>query len=257
MSKDLTWKVAIKKVLKEAEEPLHYAKVAELIVEKEYRASVGATPARTVHRDLQNLIKEKNSGIIKITEGVFASNLISKKNIETEEKNSVKLDQDSNNIISSFGVFWERDRILWKSNPDIYGIQQIGAIPVNFKKQIGIYLLYDNREIVYAGQAIKQSLGQRLFQHTKDRLSGRWNRFSWFGFYNMNDDGILQIGDNLGKLYNWDILGDTLEAILIESIEPRQNRKQGNLFSGIDYIQETDRELKKKLYKSLGEDLIE
>ena len=36
-------------------------------------------------------------------------------------------------------------------------------------------------------------------------------------------------------------LGDIMEAILIETIEPRQNRKQGNSFSGLEYLQQEAR----------------
>ena len=75
----------------------------------------------------------------------------------------------------------------------MFGVQTIGATPVNFDKQIGVYPLYDGREIMYIGQAITQTIGERLFQHTKDRLSGRWDRFSWFGLYSVNENGQLNI----------------------------------------------------------------
>lgn len=43
------------------------------------------------------------------------------------------------------------------------------------------------------------------------------------------------------------VLADTLEAILIETIEPRQNRKQGDTFSGIEYLQQESPEIKRKM----------
>ena len=144
----------------------------------------------------------------------------------------------------------------WKTNPDLLGIQQIGATEVNFKDQRGIYLLYDNREIIYVGQAIEQTLGQRLKQHISDRLSGRWDRFSWFGFYSVNDKGHLS---DRKKFENIDIqvLADTLEAILIESVEPRQNRKQGNTLSGMEYLQKESAEIKKKRTEELLKELTD
>ena len=54
-------------------------------------------------------------------------------------------------IISSFGMFWRRDAIEWTSSPKILGMQQLGAKPVDFHKQLGIYLLYDGREVIYVG----------------------------------------------------------------------------------------------------------
>ena len=51
--------------------------------------------------------------------------------------------------------------------------------------------------------------------------------------------------------------GDILEAILIESIEPRQNRKQGNLFFGLEYLQQEAPEIKKKLKEQLIRELTD
>ena len=62
-----------------------------------------------------------------------------------------------------------------------------------------------------------------------DRLAGRWDRFSWFGFYPVTEDAKLNLNVKF-KDFTIQNLGDILEAILIESIEPRQNRKQGNSF---------------------------
>ncbi len=105
-------------------------------------------------------------------------------------------------------------------------------------------------------QAINQPLGQRLKNHTLDRLSGRWDRFSWFGFYPVNENGGL---DNNKKYENISVqnLGDTLEAVLIESIEPRQNRKQGNLFFGLEYLQQEAPEIKKKMKEQIIKELTD
>ncbi|MCW0484866.1 HTH domain-containing protein [Gaoshiqia sediminis] len=256
MKKDLTWKQAILKVLKDADEPLHYTKISELIVENEYRSSVGATPAMTVNRDLNSLASDSSSNVIKVSDGVFTLKDSIEEKATIDKKVSQKVKQEPETIINSFGIFWERDKVLWRNNPDLFGIQQRGATPVNFKEQIGIYLLYDNREVIYVGQAIKQTLGKRLYDHTQDRLSGRWNRFSWFGILSIREEGSLQKPSNENLNIDFNVFADTLESILIESIEPRQNRKQGNLFSGIDYIQEEDIELKKKRYKELGDELM-
>ncbi|MCZ2222513.1 MAG: hypothetical protein LC122_02670 [Chitinophagales bacterium] len=52
-------------------------------------------------------------------------------------------------------------------------------------------------------------------------------------------------------------LGDILEAILIESIEPRQNRKQGNSFVGLEYLQQEAPEIKKKLKQQIIQELTD
>jgi hypothetical protein len=68
-------------------------------------------------------------------------------------------------------------------------------------------------------------------------LSARWDRFSWFGLYSVEENGKLNKG-----LPSLDIesLVQMLEAVLIEAMEPRQNRKRGDVFSSIEYIQTMD-----------------
>ncbi|MDD4205944.1 MAG: hypothetical protein PHH55_07700, partial [Candidatus Delongbacteria bacterium] len=101
-----------------------------------------------------------------------------------------------------------------------------------------------------------QPLGQRLRNHTVDRLSGRWDRFSWFGFFPVKEDGELfkELKHDKLSIQN---LGDVLEAILIESIEPRQNRKQGNLFFGLEYLQQESPEIKRKMKQQLIKELTD
>jgi hypothetical protein len=262
---DLKWKEAIEKVLEEEKKALHYTDIAELISERGYIKSLGATPQNTVSSNLTtdiNTYKEK-SIFAKVDKGIYILRkfLDYHSQLLTEEETGGKISEkrirtENNKVINAFGIYWYRDRVHWKTIPDLLGIQQSGASEVNFKDQIGIYLLHDNREIIYVGQAIDQPLGQRLKYHTSDRLSGRWDRFSWFGFYPVNEKGGL---DNNKKFENISVqnLGDTLEAILIESIEPRQNRKQGNLFPGLEYLQQEAPELKKKMKEQLIKELTD
>ncbi len=106
--------------------------------------------------------------------------------------------------------------------------------------QAGVYLLYDeHRVVVYVGQATK-SIGKRLAQHTLDRLTGRWQRFSWFGIRPVTEDGML--GSVAAGTITPERLISTLEALLIEALEPRQNRA-GSSYSGEEYIQADDPQL--------------
>lgn len=97
--------------------------------------------------------------------------------------------------------------------------------------------------MVYIGRAIDRPLGKRLFDHTVDRLGGRWDRFSWFGLLDVTQEGNLQ-----EKALNTSpaSIVATLEALLIETLEPPQNRRRGDAFSAFEYIQDIDPELKKK-----------
>jgi len=255
---ELTWKNAIIKVLEEEKKALHYTEIAELIADRNYRQKFGATPQDTVSAQMTTDINKKGEKSIfaKVDRGIYILrkflNNESQKIIQ-EKEDEVESIKDSKSerfkIINSFGIYWERKLVHWDSSiPDLFAIQQKGAESINFKEQIGIYLLHDTRETIYVGQAIKQTLGKRLRDHTTDRLSGRWDRFSWFGFYPVNKYGKL-ITDVKFENLNIEQIGDLLEAVLIESIEPRQNRKQGNLFNGIEYLQQEAPELRDKKMK--------
>ena len=44
-------------------------------------------------------------------------------------------------LINAFGMFWDRDRVQWKSTmPRLLGVQQSGSEPVNFTEQAGVYV---------------------------------------------------------------------------------------------------------------------
>lgn len=49
----------------------------------------------------------------------------------------------------------------------------------------------------------------------------------------------------------------TLEAVLIELMKPGQNRKRGDIFSSIEYIQVTDPKTAENNRRSLLEELLE
>lgn len=262
---ELKWKEAIVKVFEDEKKALHYRDIAELIAERGYRKSLGATPQDTVSTNLTTDINsnQEKSIFAKVDKGIYilrkflddSSQLVS---VETEGETvfAEKTKKERYKIINAFGIYWNRNLVHWKTTPDLLGIQQIGASEVNFKDQIGIYLLHDSRETIYVGQAIEQPLGQRLKNHISDRLGGRWDRFSWFGFYPVNEKGKLLTDIKLDNI-SIQNLGDIIEAILIESIEPRQNRKQGNLFFGLEYLQQEAPEIKKRMKEQLIRELTD
>lgn len=262
---ELKWKEAIIQVFEDEKKALHYTDIAELIAERGYRKSLGATPQDTVSANMTtdiNTNKEK-SIFAKVDKGTYILRkfLEERSQLLTEETEkqigtTQKTSKERLKIINAFGIYWNRNLVHWKTTPDLLGIQQIGATEVNFKDQRGIYLLYDSREIIYVGQAIEQTLGQRLKQHISDRLSGRWDRFSWFGFYSVNDKGHLLDRKKFESI-DIQVLADTIEAILIESVEPRQNRKQGNTLSGMEYLQQESSEIKKKRTEELIRELTD
>lgn len=260
MPKELTWRRAIEKVLADAEGAMHYKDIAEEIVSRGLRVNVGATPPATVSANLTTSIAKDGdaSPFQKVGRGEY----ILKHKQQSPEKNKQEAgeapeqaqeSEDQYEIISSFGMFWRRDFVDWNSSPKLLGMQQIGAEPVDFYRQVGIYLLYDGREIIYVGRSTDRPLGKRLYEHTADRLSTRWDRFSWFGLLPVSEKG------KLGKLpegYLATKIVPALEAILIEALEPRQNRKRGDDLSAVEYLQKEDPEIDRKKKKALLESAL-
>lgn len=97
--------------------------------------------------------------------------------------------------------------------------------------------------MVYAGRTTDQTLGIRLRQHTTDRLNGRWDRFSWFGVDRVTDSGKLET--NAADAYNLEMLIVTMEALLIEGLEPPQDRRRGDDFKAIEFLQVEDPEFER------------
>jgi hypothetical protein len=250
-----SWKEAIKKVLTESSTPLHYTEISEQILMRGYYETDGATPAATVNAQMASSIKHdgEKSPFMRVGKGIFAlknspaaaiatgsTPFPKQKKLETLAETDVEA---SDSIIHSFGMYWQRDLVVWRNDPKMYGKQQALSKPVDFGKQKGIYILYDHHTVVYVGRSIDRPLGKRLFEHTVDRLGSRWNRFSWFGLLDVTQEGSLRetaLNTSLAALVA------TLEALLIEALEPPQNRKRGDDFSAIEYIQDIDPELKER-----------
>lgn len=254
----MSWREAIEKVLGEAPGPMHYSEISEQILARGYYRTDGATPAATVNAQITASIKHEGatSPFVKVARGTFTlrskphdepapapSRLTVTQRVDADLEALLNADTEDDSVIRSFGMYWQRDLVIWKNDTRIFGRQQATSKPVDFGKQKGLYILYDHHTVVYVGRAIDRPLGRRLFEHTVDRLGSRWNRFSWFGFHDVADDGSLRetpVKSSLAALVA------TLEALLIEALEPPQNRKRGDDFSGIEYIQDSDPELKER-----------
>jgi len=80
-----------------------------------------------------------------------------------------------------------------------------------------------------------------------DRMSSRWDRFSWFGLLPVSATGTL---GQLPRSYDGAKMIPALEAILVEALEPRQNRKRGDDLAAVEYLQHEDPEIEKRRVKA-------
>lgn len=227
---------------------MHYAAITETIIKENLRDNYGKTPERTVSATLStqpNLFEPYGQGYYCLTsEGEEYINKDHKKDINNSTITQAIIQTNKPKLIKAFGMYWDRAISIDIKHPQLLGRQNSNDKKVGFvdlSEMRGIYLLYDRREVIYVGQA-KSSILDRLKDHTKDRHAGRWDRFSWFGI-----DDIDPVNGHLIKTEETlsitiDHMINAFEGIMIEGLEPRQNRKAGNEF-GDEFIQisENDR----------------
>jgi hypothetical protein len=146
-------------------------------------------------------------------------------------------------LIRNYGLFWRRNDVFWgrqRVSGHLLGFPatNVTAKPVDFRKQRGVYVLYDDTfHMVYVGQAgggINQRLFDRLKQHVTDPLADRWTRFSWFGIRWVKANNELAAEADGAHTTSSAVL-DHIEAILISAAEPPHNRQGGRF--GPDTVQ--------------------
>jgi hypothetical protein len=262
-----SWKAAIMRVLREANAPLHYSEISERILAAGYYATDGATPAATVNAQIAVSIKHdsERSPFLRVDKGIFTLRAATEdKSLSASHAASPAPDkqpaskptraatattattgssESDNSIIQAFGMYWQRDLVVWRRDAKLLGKEQANSRAIDFGRQRGIYILYDHHTVVYVGRSIDRPVGQRLFEHTTDRLGSRWDRFSWFGLLEPTDEGGLRevpLNNGLSSIIA------TLEALLIEALEPPQNRKRGDDLTGMEYILALDPELQER-----------
>jgi HB1, ASXL, restriction endonuclease HTH domain len=252
---DLGWDDAIHRVLAGSLQPMHYADIAEATKTEKLRKSFGATPANTVNAYINSSITKdgERSPYIRVDRGTYwLREKLEQQNRQAGNENGSPEAGEAagTGLINAFGMYWARDKIDWEfAQPRLLGMQQTGSDLVDFHGQKGVYLLLDGRSVVYVGRTTEQPLGVRLRQHLFDRLNSRWDRFSWFGIYQVNSEGKLVT--NVGTNFDVSTLIATMEALLIEGLEPPQNRKRGDDFKAVEFLQGINPDLEKKRQKAL------
>lgn len=257
---EMTWHQAIVKVLEDRGEPMRYRAITEEIIRAGLRTNVGATPSDTVSSTITTNINEldKESPFVRVSRGVYGLRSW-QDGPETAAVDAAIPDsvvETRGLCVRAFGMFWDRDQVDWtQPTPVLFGQEFDGTQKVNFSDQRGIYVLHDRHDIVYVGRVLDRGLGVRLREHTRGRLKTRWDRFSWFGFQGVTSDGrLLEIEDLKADLAT---MVAQLEAVLIELVEPPQNRQQGEGLVGIEYLQVPDPSINERRIKAALNELLE
>lgn len=251
---ELGWRDAIIKVLQDSPQAMHYADIAEAIVENGLRTNVGATPAATVNSIIStSLNTDEDSPFIRVDRGQYWLRQRAEVPPATTTDETAG-EAAGTGLINAFGMYWSRSQVVWTVAPRLLGQQQSASSSVDFSGQKGVYMLHDGRSVVYVGRTTDQPLGIRLRQHISDRLNGRWDRFSWFGIYPVDKATGALMSETVPQLETSSLIA-TMEALLIEGLEPPQNRKRGDDFRAVEFLQVQDPDIKKNEILALIESL--
>lgn len=137
-------------------------------------------------------------------------------------------------IITSCGIRWQRDLIEWSPSPEIIGQRLATYQVIDFREQRGVFILYDERDVVFVDHALWRGLGVRLWEHTHDALADRWDSFSWFGLLPVEASGRL--GD-LPEAYGPAAVASSLMSLLVEALEPKLAHSRSRDLSEVEYSQ--------------------
>lgn len=263
-NRELRWKDAVLTVLADTGEPMHYADIADAIAERGLRNSLGATPANSVYTTLigaaADQVQKVGKGLFALRETPSAEETDTSTNTPDDSPDDAEVaaasdadvisrsqstdpDLPQSGMVTSFGMYWLRDAVHWTAHPELWGQETHRATPVDFSAQSGIYILYDGSRPVYAGQVgakseaakLSNRLGERMFDHTRDRLATRWDRFSWFGVRPVTSSGALLEADS--RQFTSREAIDAFEAVLIEVMETPLNRQGGRWAGAVEYLQ--------------------
>jgi hypothetical protein len=252
MTREMSWEEAIQIVLREAAGTLRCPEIADRVSARGLKKGLGATPAASVAAILSKSLSDGDSPFLRIGRGEYTLREHAQEQSVSEVVSpSAEEETSETGALRAFGMYWKREDVLWRGKPKLLGRQGLAATRVNFANQIGVYLLHDRDRVIYVGRAT-DALVTRLLAHTVDRLGGRWDRFSWFGLHSVGPDGTL-----VDSPVPWDqmVVIETLEALLIESLEPPLNRRRGDNFSGVEYLQALDPEIERLQQKRVIDQL--
>jgi hypothetical protein len=247
----MSWEQAITLVLRDHGGAMRYTDIAAEVSNRGLKTV--ANPAACVATTFSRSIAEGHSNFLRIGNGEYAlREALTQPSLPGSSAQQAVEEEPDTGALRAFGMFWQRDFVVWSAAPKLLGRQSEGAAEVDFREQVGVYLLHDRDRVIYVGRAA-DTLFARLKAHTTDRLGGRWDRFSWFGLRPVNEDGSL---GEPASAWTHSIVIETLEALLIESLEPPLNRKRGDNFSGAEYLQVLDPDIENRRMKQAFDELL-
>ena len=243
MATEITWEQAVLQILNEAAEPMYCGDIADEILRRGLKTTVGKTPNFTVAGVISRL-RARGTAIIRTQPGVYylSKDEGTSPDVALAEANDEldATDVPENLAVAAYGLHWERDKVDWSARRLLgYDIDPSLDSAIDFANQQGVYLLHSWQSVVYVGKtsAREGGLFQRLHNHHSRQVwSGKWERFSWFGLRRIDEAGtIVDSPDSASK----EVVTALMESVLIETLRPSFNNQQGH-YMGTLYHQAID-----------------
>jgi hypothetical protein len=223
---------AARKILQDAEAPLHYQEITKRVLSAGLWKTNGKTPAATINAQLATNIKKNGpaSAFRRAGRGIFAltaapTDSTLQSVVERRKKEKRAKSQSSTRPL----VLGYLERIASSAFSEFP--QQITDL-VHGKH--GVYALYKGDRLYYVGLAT--NLRNRIRQHLKDKHAGKWNRFSLYLVRKVEhikelESMILRIADPTGNSTRGGLPGaDDLWGRLHKTIREEQDRQIQKLF---------------------------
>jgi len=144
------------------------------------KTTAGATPDATVNAQISASIKHDGSDSRSCVSPRAHLPLRPKAGIAQPPADEPEV-EISDDVIRALDSTGSESTLFGGGSPGCL-VAAVAAKSVDFSGQRGVYVLSDHHTVIYVGRAVERDLGQRLYEHTLDRLSGRWNRFSGSDF---------------------------------------------------------------------------
>ena len=219
----------IKSVLSKSEKPMSSDEIASKL-----DFPRGPMPWNKIQLELEESIARGDSQIVKKYPGIYV--MRSNPGTATAHEPQTSDHLDLPGVITCYGQDWQRDRVQWNAPVQLIGSQMMTSTEIDFAPQIGFYALGWGlgKAVEFIGFSGKRTIGECLLEHTNDRLSGRWESFSFYGLKPILQDGSF--GPLPESVTSTETVASIL-SILVSVVQPKGNRRYYDMFSTLEFAQ--------------------
>jgi hypothetical protein len=224
----------IKNVLSQSAEPMSCDEIAAML---DFILPFGPIPYNSLRVVIEQALATGDSEILKTHPGVYLMRANAGP-IELREAQMLRAEGhlDRPGIFTCYGEEWHRNLVEWKFPLELIGSQMMSSTKINFATQIGFYTLGwgIGEPVEFIGFSGERAIGECLFEHTMDRLSGRWKSFSFYGLRPIMPDG------SFGPLPESVTLAQavvSMLSVLVDVGMPRANHRYHDHFSSLEFAQ--------------------